>query len=71
MVPNFETSTVITKTEFNHFQLTNKVVGLGGAVWGKFPPNVCGALFNGAPLPQMRPFLVPMELGTEIENTLK
>ena len=39
MVPNFETSTVTTKTEFNHFQLTNKVAGLGGGSLGKMPPK--------------------------------
>jgi len=29
-------------------------------------PNVCDAPLNGAPLPGMRPFLVPMEVETEI-----
>jgi len=30
-------------------------------------PNLCGAPLNGAPLPQMRPFLVPMEAETDLK----
>jgi len=38
---------------------------IGGSL-GQLPPNVCGAPLNSAPLPQTRPFLVPMEVETEI-----
>ena len=37
-----------------------------GGNLGQLPPNVCGAPLNSAPLPQTRPFLVPMEVETEI-----
>jgi len=43
-------------------------LGSGGSRVGQFgttaPPNLCGTPLVGAPLPQMRPFLVPVEAET-------
>jgi len=47
------------------------ILGSGGFRVGPFgataPPNLCGAPLIGAPLPQMRPFLVPMEVETYLK----
>ena len=39
----------------------------GGQFGATSPPNFCSAPLNGAPLPQMRPFLVPMEVETDFK----
>jgi len=43
----------------------------GGSLGQLPPPNACGDPLTGAPLPLMHPFLVPVEVETEMENTLK
>jgi len=50
---------------------TNTVADPGVVVWGNWggglgPQNVCGAPLNGFPFIKLRPFLVPIEVETEI-----
>jgi len=49
-----------------------EIVADPGGSLGQLPsPNVCGATLNGATLPRMCPFLVPMEVETEIKKKSK